>query len=169
MGNAHLSLFPYEPMPTGDGELIICVGNNRQFRLLVDALGVPELADDPRFARVVDRNDNREILRPLLEGRLATRSAQEWFETLSAVGVPCGPINTIAGGVALAERLGLQPVVASESDPKGVPTVRNPIGFSATPARYKLPPPALGAHSDEIRAWLANPADRTSASSGGEA
>jgi crotonobetainyl-CoA:carnitine CoA-transferase CaiB-like acyl-CoA transferase len=157
MGNAHLSLYPYEPMPTGDGELIICAGNNKQFRLLCQALDVPELADDPRFARVVDRNDHRDALRPLLEARLATRSAHEWFDALVAVGVPCGPINTIDGGVALAERLGLAPAVTAEGDPDGTPTVRNPISFSATPVRYTLPPPALGAHSDEIRAWLGHP------------
>lgn len=169
MGNAHLSLYPYEPMPTGDGELIVCVGNNRQFRMLTDALDVPELADDPRFAQVVDRNVNRDLLRPLLEERLATRSAQEWFEALNAVGVPCGPINTIEGGIALAERLGLAPVVTSESEPDGVPTVRNPIGFSATPARYRLPPPVLGGHSDEIRAWLSTSAANASGSLGSDA
>jgi crotonobetainyl-CoA:carnitine CoA-transferase CaiB-like acyl-CoA transferase len=158
MGNSHLSLFPYEPMPTGDGELIICVGNNKQFRAFSEAIGAPELADDARFARVVDRNDNREVLRPILEALLVKRSAQEWFEALSAVGVPCGPINTIDGGIALAERLGLDPVVTSEAEPDGGPTVRNPIDFSVTPARYRLPPPPLGAHTDEIRVWLSTPA-----------
>jgi crotonobetainyl-CoA:carnitine CoA-transferase CaiB-like acyl-CoA transferase len=152
MGNAHPSIFPYEPMPTGDGQLIICVGNNRQFRALCEVLGAPELVDDPRFERVVDRNDNRDDLRPILEARLATRSAQDWFDALTAAGVPCGPINTIDGGVALAERLGLSPVVAVD----GVPTVRNPIVFSGTPAQYVLPPPALDEHGAEIRAWLAS-------------
>ena len=163
MGNAHLSLYPYEPMPTGDGELIICAGNNKQFRLLCEALDVPELADDPRFARVVDRNDHRDVLRPLLEARLATRTAQEWFDILVAVGVPCGPINTIDGGVALAERLGLAPAVTAEDDPDGVPTVRNPIAFSATPVRYTLPPPALDAHADQIRTWLGHPSKHAAA------
>ena len=163
MGNAHLSLYPYEPMPTGDGELIICVGNNRQFRLLCDTIGAPHLPDDPRFAQVMDRNNNRDELRPLLEARLATRSATEWFDALVAVGVPCGPINTIEGGVALAERLGLNPIVTAEGDPDGVPTVRNPIGFAATPARYRRPPPALDAHGDEVRAWLGHPRSKAAA------
>ncbi|GAB2820761.1 CaiB/BaiF CoA-transferase family protein [Actinoallomurus bryophytorum] len=150
MGNAHLSLFPYEPLPTGDGDLIVVAGNDGQFRRLCAALEVPGLADDVRFATVEGRNDNREQLRPLLLERLATRSAQEWFDVLSAAGIPCGPINDVRGGVELAERLGLEPVVPAGD----VPTVRNPVRMSATPARYELPPPALDAHGDEIRAWL---------------
>ncbi len=150
MGNAHLSLFPYEPLATGDGDLIVVAGNDGQFRKLVEALGAPELADDERFATVGGRNDRREELRPLLLERLATRSAQEWFQVLTDAGIPCGPINDVRGGVELAESLGLDPVVMAGD----VPTVRNPIRFSESPARYDLPPPALDDHGAEIRAWL---------------
>ena len=152
MGNAHLSLFPYEPLPTGDGELIVIAGNNAQFRRLVEALGIPEVADEPRFATVVDRNDRREELRPILLERLATKSAQEWFGILSAVGIPCGPINDVRAGVELAESLGLAPVAVAG----GMPTVRHPITLSETPPRYDYAPPKLGEHSEEIREWLAN-------------
>jgi crotonobetainyl-CoA:carnitine CoA-transferase CaiB-like acyl-CoA transferase len=154
MGNAHLSLFPYEPLPTGDGELIVVAGNDGQFRRLCAALEVPALADDERFATVGRRNDNREELRPLLLERLATRTAQEWFAVLTEAGVPCGPINDVRGGVELATELGLEPVVAAGD----VPTVRYPVRMSATPARYDLAPPALDAHGDEVRAWLGLPA-----------
>lgn len=150
MGNAHLSLFPYEPLATGDGDLIVAAGNDRQFRKLCAALEVPELGDDPRFATVSKRNENREQLRPLLLKRLAARSAQEWFTILTAAGIPCGPINDVRGGVELAERLGLDPVVLAGD----VPTVRNPIRMSATPARYDLAPPALDADGDAVRRWL---------------
>jgi crotonobetainyl-CoA:carnitine CoA-transferase CaiB-like acyl-CoA transferase len=153
MGNAHLSLFPYEPMPTGDGDLIVVAGNDGQFRKLAAAIGAPELADDDRFATVSRRNDNREELRPFLLDRLATRSAQDWFRILSDAGVPCGPINDVRGGVELAEELGLEPVVESGD----VRTVRNPIRMSETPARYDLAPPHLGEHSAQIRAWLGLP------------
>jgi crotonobetainyl-CoA:carnitine CoA-transferase CaiB-like acyl-CoA transferase len=152
MGNAHLSLFPYEPMPTGDGELIVIAGNDGQFRRLATALGRPELADDERFDSVGKRNDNRESLRPLLLAALATRSAQEWFGILTEVGLPSGPINTVQGGIELAERLGLDPVV--EVGEEGVPSVRNPIRFSATPPDYRYPPPALDEQGADIRAWL---------------
>jgi crotonobetainyl-CoA:carnitine CoA-transferase CaiB-like acyl-CoA transferase len=68
-------------------------------------------------------------------------------------GIPCGPINDVRGGVDLATDLGLEPVVESG----GVPTVRNPIRFSATPPRYTLAPPGLDEHGDQIRAWLGRP------------
>jgi crotonobetainyl-CoA:carnitine CoA-transferase CaiB-like acyl-CoA transferase len=157
MGNSHPSLFPYEPMPCSDGDLIITAGNNGQFRRLVEVLGVPELADDPRFRRNEDRTANRDLLRPLLVARLATRTTMEWFRDIIAVGVPCGPINTIDGGVAFAEEVGLDPVVRAEGDPDGVPSVRHPIRFSATPADYRLPPPELDEHGAQVRAWLSAP------------
>jgi crotonobetainyl-CoA:carnitine CoA-transferase CaiB-like acyl-CoA transferase len=150
MGNAHLSLFPYEPLPTGDGDLIVIAGNDAQFRKLAGLLGIEAVADDERFATVEQRNAHREELRPILLERLASRSAQEWFEELSGAGIPCGPINDVRGGIELAASLGLEPVVPAGD----VPTVRHPIRFSGTPPRYALAPPGLGEHSDEIRTWL---------------
>jgi crotonobetainyl-CoA:carnitine CoA-transferase CaiB-like acyl-CoA transferase len=154
MGNAHPSLFPYEPLPTADGELIVIAGNDGQFRKLCQVLGVPDLPDDPRFTRTRDRTANREALRPMLVERLTTRTKDEWFRDLLAAGVPCAPINTIDGGVALAEELGLEPVVTVGDSAAAVPSVRNPITFSETPARYELPPPGLDEHGEEIRRWL---------------
>ncbi|MGW5671243.1 CaiB/BaiF CoA transferase family protein [Micromonospora sp. NPDC003776] len=151
MGNAHPSIFPYEPLPTADGELVVIAGNDRQFRTLCQVLGVPELADDPRFRRNQDRTAHRDALRPLLVERLRRRGVDEWFRDLRAAGVPCSPINPLDRGVALARDLGLDPVVEVD----GVPGVRHPVGFSATPPRYHLPPPRLDAHGAEIRAWLA--------------
>src|SRR6202012_2770444 len=80
MGNSHPSVFPYEPLPTGDGDLIVTVGNDVQFRKLCELLGAPQLADDPRFASNAGRTAHRDELRPLLVGRLAARSAAEWFD-----------------------------------------------------------------------------------------
>jgi crotonobetainyl-CoA:carnitine CoA-transferase CaiB-like acyl-CoA transferase len=152
MGNSHPSLFPYEPLPCADGDLVIAAGNNGQFRKLAKVLGAPELAEDPRFSRNEDRTANREQLRPLLVARLRTRTTHEWFTELNAVGVPCGPINDVGQGVALATELGLDPVITAG----GMPSVRNPITFSASPPSYRLPPPSLDEHGDEIRRWLAN-------------
>ncbi|TYB39860.1 CoA transferase [Micromonospora sp. AP08] len=151
MGNAHPSIVPYEPLPTADGELVVIAGNDGQFRTLCHVLGLPGLPDDPRFRRNQDRTAHRDALRPLLVAALAVRTSAEWFRELRAVGVPCSPINTVADGLALADGLGLDPVVTVE----GVPGVRHPIGLSATPPRYDLPPPGLDEHGAELRAWLA--------------
>ena len=154
MGNAHPSLFPYEPLPCADGELIITAGNDGQFRKLCEVLGVPELARDPRFARNQDRTGNRDVLRPLLVERLSTRGKDEWFREIIAAGVPCGPINTLDQGVAFAEEIGLDPVVQIGDGEAMVPSVRSPITFSETPVDYRLPPPGLDEHGTEIREWL---------------
>jgi crotonobetainyl-CoA:carnitine CoA-transferase CaiB-like acyl-CoA transferase len=155
MGNSHPSLFPYEPLPCADGELIVTAGNDGQFRKLCEVLGLPDLPDDPRFARNEGRTANRDELRPLLVERLATRTAQEWFEDIIGAGVPCGPINTIDQGVAFAAEIGLDPVVTVGEGAAAVPAVRNPIRFSETPPDYRLPPPTLDEHGAEIRKWLA--------------
>ena len=97
-------------------------------------LGVPELADDPRFRRNEDRTANRDDLRPLLVERLRTRTKMEWFRDIIGAGVPCGPINTIDQGVAFAEEIGLDPVVDVGEGASAVPSVRNPITFSDHPA-----------------------------------
>jgi crotonobetainyl-CoA:carnitine CoA-transferase CaiB-like acyl-CoA transferase len=157
MGNAHPSLFPYEPLPTADLELIIAAGNNRQFNKLCEVLDLPELPHDARFATPIDRNRNREALRPLLVERLRTRTASEWFHMLSAAGVPCGPINSVEGGISFAREIGLEPVVEVGAGDEAVPMIRHPISFSLTPPRYELPPPALGRDNEQIRAWLRQP------------
>jgi crotonobetainyl-CoA:carnitine CoA-transferase CaiB-like acyl-CoA transferase len=154
MGNSHPSLFPYEPLPCADRELIITAGNNGQFRKLTQVLGVPELAQDPRFADNPGRTANRDQLRPLLVERLRTKPAMDWFRELIGAGVPCGPINTVDAGVAFAEEVGLDPVVSVGQGDAAMPSVRNPIRFSRTPAGYRYPPPALDEHGDEIRRWL---------------
>ncbi|ODB73865.1 MULTISPECIES: CaiB/BaiF CoA transferase family protein [Micromonospora] len=153
MGNAHPSIVPYEPLPTADGELVVIAGNDAQFRTLCRVLGVPELAGDARFRRNADRVAHRDELRPLLVAALSRRGSAQWFGELRAAGVPCSPINSVAEGVALAQGLGLEPVVTTG----GVPGIRNPIGLSGTPPRYELPPPELDEHGDQLRAWLAAP------------
>ncbi|MGH8829307.1 MAG: CoA transferase, partial [Jiangellaceae bacterium] len=83
-----------------------------------------------------------------------------WFEELLAAGVACGPINTVDEGVAFAEKVGLDPVVVVGEGDAAVPSIRNPITFSATPVRYDLPPPELDEHGVGLRAWLTAPRER---------
>lgn len=158
MGNAHPSIYPYQPMPTKDRDVILAVGNDRQFRSLCGVLDIAEVADDDRFRLNADRAQHRDELHPILLERLAGWSADDLFVALNEVGVPCGPINSIADGVELAESLGLRPRVTLGEGDREVDLIRNPITFSEAEARYTSPPPELGEHSDRIREWLSKPA-----------
>lgn len=156
-GNAHPSISPYEPLPTGDGQLVLAVGNDRQFQRLARVLGAPELATDARFATNVARVEHRVELRAILVRLLLARSAQDWTAELCAVGVPAGPINSIGEAIALAESLGLAPVVQTRSGDRVSAQVANPMRFSRTPVAYRAAPPDLDEHRG---AWWMDPADR---------
>ncbi|MDY6811010.1 MAG: CoA transferase [Actinomycetota bacterium] len=149
MGNRHPSIAPYEVFPAADRPLVLAVGNDRQFAALVDVLGQPELAGDERFSSNKARVAHRMELGEILNNALAADTADAWFERLTARRVPCGPLNDIADAVALAERLGLAPVVEIDTPRRDAPFrgVANPISLSATPATYRAAPPRLGEHS----------------------
>jgi crotonobetainyl-CoA:carnitine CoA-transferase CaiB-like acyl-CoA transferase len=154
MGNEHPSIYPYEPLPTADGEIVLAIGNDRQFRTLCGVLGAQELADDPRFSTPPDRSVNRAALRPILQELLASRPASDWFDIFTEAGLPCAPINDVRGGFEFAERLGLEPVVEVGAGEGAIPGVRNPITFSETPASYDLVPPGIDADRGDILEWL---------------
>lgn len=154
MGNEHPSMYPYAPMQTSDGMIIIATGNDAQFVRLCGALAIPEVARDPKFAKTLQRNAHRDELRDILHARLATQSAAQWFRKLSAAGLPCAPIQDVRGGVEFAEQLGLQPVVLAGAGTRKIPTVRHPVEYSRTPVDYALAPPELNESSELVRTWL---------------
>ncbi|WP_169077087.1 CaiB/BaiF CoA transferase family protein [Microcella alkalica] len=154
MGNDHPSIYPYAPFPTADGDLVLAIGNDAQFRTLCAALGAPQLPTDPRFATNAERSAHRDELRPVIVGLLAAAPATEWFERLSALGLPCAPSLDVGAGLAFAERIGLDPVVVSGTGDRALPGVRNPMRFSRTPASYRSAPPRLDEHGEAIRRWL---------------
>ena len=151
MGNAHPSIYPYEPFPTADGDLVLAVGNDRQFARLCAVLGVPQLSADPEFARASARSEHRARLKPLLVQALGVRNAVDWMAALQPAGVPCAVVQDLAGGIRSATDLGLDPVATVE----GEPTVRNPVRFSRTTPTYRRKPPPLDAQRAEILEWLA--------------
>src|SRR4051794_39260228 len=95
MGNGHANLVPYQAFKVADGEVIVAVGNDRQFTRLCDVLGLPELAEDERFRTNPARVVHRGTLIPLLAARMDTRGRQEYSEALEAAGIPAGPINAV--------------------------------------------------------------------------
>ncbi|WP_245788945.1 CaiB/BaiF CoA transferase family protein [Amycolatopsis marina] len=142
MGNEHPSIAPYELLPCAAGELVLAVGNDRQFAALCEALGAPELATDSRFTGNADRVRHRQDLRAALVERLATRSAEDWVSRLAEARVPAGVVNDVAGAFRLAASLGLNPVVRlPREDGTTVALTKNPIGLSATPPNYRSAPP----------------------------
>jgi crotonobetainyl-CoA:carnitine CoA-transferase CaiB-like acyl-CoA transferase len=152
MGNRHPSIAPYEVFETQDRPIAVAVGNDRQFRSLCAVLGREDLAADPRFATNTSRVAARGALAASLSETLSSGTADDWFAALMAAGVPCGPVNDVAAALALAESLGLDPVVEI-ADPRRdapVPQVANPIRLDAAPPRYRLAPPRL----DEDGAWV---------------
>jgi len=149
MGNRHPSIAPYEVVPCGEGALVLAVGTDRQFAALCEVLGEADLARDERFAINASRVTNRVELRALLQRRLACGPATEWARRLTDARVPAGVVNDLAGAFALAESLGLEPVVRIPRDDGGVLALpRNPIGLSESPPTYRFPPPPLPAPQD---------------------
>ena len=162
LGNAHPSIAPYAVYHAADRELVIAVGNDKQFRALAAVLETghegldtrppssgatrPALSDDPRFAGNVDRVAHRDELTAAIEERLAAASAAHWVEALSGAGVPAGLVNDVAEAIAFGEALGLEPVAEIDAGAFTSRTVANPIGLSASPAVYLTPPPALDEH-----------------------
>ncbi len=148
MGNAHPSISPYEVYQAADRPIVIAVGNDGQFASLTNALCLPALAEDPDFATNPARVAHREQLTRLLNEALSCEDADHWQRHLTAVGVPCGPINDIRQAFALATDLGLDPIV--ELTGVSGRQVANPVAYSRTPAGYRLPPPAIGEGNDEV-------------------
>lgn len=163
MGNAHPSIAPYETFAAADQSIALAVGTDGQFARLCEVVGVPEVAVDARFANNSLRVANRVELKRLLEDRLRVRSAAEWIEALTLANIPAGRVNSIAQAIELAESLDLGLVaqthaVDSDGCEQTLRSIATPIAFSATPARYGAPPPALGQH--DRAEWLPPAAER---------
>jgi len=158
MGNRHPSVVPYQTFSTADGIIAVAVGNDSQFRTLCSLVGLPALGDDERFRVNAARVHHRTELIEALERALSTDTAASWAVRLNEAGVPCGPINDLAGAFTLAETLELHPITMMQSHAgAAIAQLSNPIRFSKTPPRYSLPPPTLGADGDAILQWLSAP------------
>jgi len=152
-GNRHPSIAPYETFAAADRPLAIAAGNDRLFARLCEALGAPELAADPRFATNADRVAHADALGERIEASLRARPADEWVARLRAAGVPAGPINDVAEAFALAESLGLEPVLEAGGHPLPAP----PLRLDGERPAVRRPPPRLDEHGAELRAWLRDP------------
>ena len=151
MGNAHPNIVPYQDFPTADGDIILTVGNDGQFRKFCEVAGRAEWADDPRFASNRARVAHRTELIPLIRQVTVFRTTAEWVSALEQAGVPCGPINDLAQVFAdpQVQHRGLN-VDMPHPLAGRVPQVASPLRLSASPVAYRNPPPLLGEHSEAL-------------------
>ncbi|MEL7561138.1 CaiB/BaiF CoA-transferase family protein [Stutzerimonas chloritidismutans] len=151
MGNAHPNIVPYQDFPTADGDIILTVGNDRQFRKFAEVAGHLEWADDPRFATNKARVAHRKELVPMIRQVTVFRSTAEWVAVLEQAGVPCGPINDLAQVFAdpQVQARGLR-VEMPHPLAGSVPQVASPIRLSESPVEYRKAPPLLGEHSEAL-------------------
>lgn len=151
-GNAHPNIVPYQAFQVSDGHIVVAVGNDEQFARLAKTLEMPELADDPRFKKNADRVGNRNALLPILTEKTRTFTKEDLLRRLDAELIPAGPINDMhevfADPHVAARGIVIEQPLAKQTS--HVRLIGNPIQFSKTPIRYDLPPPSLGAHTEEI-------------------
>jgi crotonobetainyl-CoA:carnitine CoA-transferase CaiB-like acyl-CoA transferase len=151
LGNRHPNITPYETFRTSDGEIAVAIGSERQWPRFCEAIGIPELATDTRFATNGDRVRNRDQLRPFISDAVARRSTGEWLAALNAADVPVGPVRDLAA-VFADPQVAARDMVVSVSHPTAgevrLPGI--PFKLSRTPGSVRRPPPLLGEHADEV-------------------
>lgn len=151
LGNAHPNIVPYQAFPTADGDLILTVGNDSQFRKFCEVAGHPKWAMDPRFASNGQRVAHRAELIPLIRQATVFRTTVQWVTVLEAAGVPCGPVNDLQQVfadpqvIARGLRLDLPHPLAGST-----PQVASPLRLSASPVEYRQAPPLLGEHTERV-------------------
>jgi crotonobetainyl-CoA:carnitine CoA-transferase CaiB-like acyl-CoA transferase len=165
LGNAHPNIVPYQDFPSADGDFILTVGNDGQFRKFCEVAGLTALADDPRFSSNKARVAHRAELIPLIRQATVFKTTSEWLTALEKAGVPCGPINDL-------EQMFADPQVLARGlridlpHPLGgsVPQVASPIRLSETPVQYRHAPPLLGEHTEQVlQQWLGMGAEQIAA------
>ncbi len=150
-GNGHPNIVPYRAYPVRDGQLVVTVANDAQFRRFAELIGRGEWADDPRFARNRDRVMNRDEIDRLICEALSTRNSADWIAVLDGAGIPCARINSVPEALNSAQTAARDLVV-----PAGHPTLTDlrimgvPFRFDRTPSSIRRPPPMLGEHTDEV-------------------
>lgn len=159
-GNAHPQVVPYEVFAVADGHIILAVGNDGQFKRFCKEAGCPDLAEEARFATMSQRIIHRRELIPILSDVMRQRTKQDWLDALESATVPCGPINNMKELFedAQVRHRGLR---VDMPHPLGgsAPVVASPMRMSGTPVEYRLAPPMLGQHNEEVMKGLLGKSD----------
>lgn len=152
-GNAHQNVVPYQVFAASDGHLILAVGNDTQFRAYCSVIGRPDLSEHPDYKTNSQRLRNRDTLIPQLIEVMKTDSRDAWIERLQKVGVPAGPINNL-DEVFANPQVQSREIWRTMNHPLAgqTPTTASPMRFSDTPVQYRMAPPLLGEHTDQVLA-----------------
>ncbi len=155
LGNEHPNIVPYKVFATSDGYVILAVGNDRQFQDWCRCAGADDLAGDPDFATNPLRIVNRRRLYEAMPAYMESKTTEEWLKLLAGAKVPCSPVNNIEQ-VFENEQVRARGMRIEMDHPKAgsgkVPLIANPLKMSATPPQYRMAPPVLGQHTDEVLA-----------------
>ncbi len=150
-GNDHAIVSPYGMFRTGDGEIAIAPSQEQSYQRLIDALGMPELRDDPRFRSNDLRVANRAAMNAAIEARLLTANSDHWIEKLNAAGVPCDRVKTLPEVFADPQTIDQEMVITAEHPGHGaVRMLGFPLKFAEAPCRLRRPAPDLGADTDAV-------------------
>jgi formyl-CoA transferase/CoA:oxalate CoA-transferase len=148
LGNRHPSIVPYETFSASDGDFVLAVGNDDQWRRFCAVAGLPE---DPQFATNRQRVTNYDAVRPFIADRLRTQPRQHWIDRLNAAGVPCGSVRNLQELFVDPQIQARQMVAEIEHATIGALRVLGvPVKLSDTPGAVRTPPPRLGEHTDAV-------------------
>ena len=151
LGNRHPTIVPYETFAAADGDVVIAVGNDEQWRRFCDVAEIAEIGRDARFVTNRLRVENYAVLRPLLAQRLSARRRDEWLQDLRAAGVPCGAVRDVQEVLNDPQLADREMVTSVEHPTLGALRVLGiPIKLSETPGAVRTAPPTLGQHTDAI-------------------
>jgi crotonobetainyl-CoA:carnitine CoA-transferase CaiB-like acyl-CoA transferase len=151
LGSSHASVAPYGAFPTSDGFLLVAVASDALWKRFCGAIDQPELENDPRFVTNALRCENRDELAGILNEILGKDRAAAWADKMDTAGVPCSPVNSIDTVLNLPQVAHREMVVEIPRD--DIPDLKLPgvaIKLSDTPGSVRLPPPALGQHTDDV-------------------
>ncbi len=151
-GNAHASIVPYQAFEAKDGHMVVAVGNDHQFRVFVTALGQSAWADDARFSHNNARVKNRDVLVPMIADVLATKNVEDWVAMFRDINIPAAAVNNVKDVFALdqVQARGMEIEMPHPLSPAPIHLVGSPFHLSDTPVSYRLPPPVMGQHTEEV-------------------
>jgi len=151
MGSAHPLNAPYQAFQASDGSIVVGGANQKNWLRMLEALGAPEMARDPRFMSGADRMAHLRELAAELSSRFRIKPAKYWLEALEEKGVPCGPVHDILQALADPQTIAREMVVEVEHSTLGlVKTLGLPVKFSATPGKVRIGAPLYGEHTREV-------------------